>query len=416
MARRIRSKLDSRSARLALPVRRKPHSFTTIAPGLAVGYRRTRTAGSWVLRCADGKGGAWTKRIGTADDYEDADSEHILSFWQACERARVTTRGASSLPLTGALALDAYAADLRARGVALANVGRIRKHLSPTLAAKPVALLTTRELAAWRDQLLAEGMKPATVVRLCKVVKAAFNLAARRDPRIANRAAWRDGLSGIAESFASRNVQRLDDEQVRDLIAAAYAVDSAFGVYCETAAVTGARLSQIARLTVADLQADNGTPRLMMPCSRKGKNRKAEKRPVPITPALAAKLKSNRAAETPLLRRADGAAWQSTDKGDHERLYQQATERAGIKGTMYALRHSSIIRALLANVPARVTAAAHDTSIAMLERTYSAYITDHADALVRGALLDTERPSGFPDRKSHSEARANISPLAGRQQ
>ena len=59
-----------------------------------------------------------------------------------------------------------------------------------------------------------------------------------------------------------------------------------------------------------------------------------------------------------------------------------------------------------------MTAAAHDTSIAMLERTYSAFITDHADALVRGALLDTERPSGFPGRKSHSKARANISSLA----
>jgi len=32
----------------------------------------------------------------------------------------------------------------------------------------------------------------------------------------------------------------------------------------------------------------------------------------------------------------------------------------------------------------------HDTSIVMLERTYSRYIGDHADALARGALLDTD--------------------------
>jgi integrase len=415
MARRIRSKLDSRSARLALPARRKPHSFTTIAPGLAVGYRRTRTAGSWVLRCADGKGGAWTARIGTADDYEDADGEHVLSFWQACECARKLARGTSdSVAVAFADALDAYETDLRARGGSLANVGRIRHHITPTLAAKPIGLLTTRELSAWRDQLLADGMKPATVVRLCKATKAALNLAARRDPRIANRAAWRDGLSGIAEGFVSRNVQRLDDEQVRDVIAAAYATDSAFGLYVEVAAVTGARLSQIARLTVADLQADNGTPRLMMPTSRKGRGRKPAKRPVPITPALARKLESKRVADAPLLLRSDSAAWQSSQDGDHERLYRLAAERAGIKGTVYALRHSSIIRALLANVPARVVAATHDTSIVMLERTYSAYIADHADALVRDALLDTERPSGFPDRKSHSEARVNISLLSGR--
>jgi hypothetical protein len=56
--------------------------------------------------------------------------------------------------------------------------------------------------------------------------------------------------------------------------------------------------------------------------------------------------------------------------------------------TIYALRHSSIVRALLANVPARFVAAGHDTSIAMLERTYSKYIADHADALSRRALLD----------------------------
>jgi hypothetical protein len=56
---------------------------------------------------------------------------------------------------------------------------------------------------------------------------------------------------------------------------------------------------------------------------------------------------------------------------------------------MYALRHSNIVRQLLAGVPVRVVAVNHDTSVAMLERTYSRHIGDHADALVRGALLDT---------------------------
>jgi integrase len=231
-------------------------------------------------------------------------------------------------------------------------------------------------------------MKPATLVRLCKAVKAALNLAARRDPRIANRAAWRDALSGIAEDYASRNVQRLDDEQVRAVVAAAYAIDLAFGLYVEVHAQTGARTSQISRLTVADLQADNGTPRLMMPCSRKGKNRKAGKRSVSITPALAAKLRSNRPTEAPLLLRSDGRAWQSSQDGDHEVLYRKAVERAGITGTIYALRHSSIVRMLLAQISPRIVAAVHDTSISQLERTYSAFITEYADAVTRPALLD----------------------------
>ena len=36
----------------------------------------------------------------------------------------------------------------------------------------------------------------------------------------------------------------------------------------------------------------------------------------------------------------------------------------------------------------------HDTSIPMIERTYSRYIGDHADALARKALLDIASPAG----------------------
>jgi hypothetical protein len=57
--------------------------------------------------------------------------------------------------------------------------------------------------------------------------------------------------------------------------------------------------------------------------------------------------------------------------------------------TLYSLRHSSIVRALLAGVPIRVVAAQHDTSVPMLERTYSQHILDHSDTVARRALLDT---------------------------
>ena len=63
--------------------------------------------------------------------------------------------------------------------------------------------------------------------------------------------------------------------------------------------------------------------------------------------------------------------------------------------TIYALRHSNIVRQLLAGVPVRVVAVNHDTSIVMIERTYSRHIGDHADALARVALLDiTKAPEG----------------------
>ena len=62
--------------------------------------------------------------------------------------------------------------------------------------------------------------------------------------------------------------------------------------------------------------------------------------------------------------------------------------------TIYALRHSSIVRQLLAGVPIRVVAVNHDTSVAMIEKTYSKYIGDHSDAITRRALLDLTEPLG----------------------
>jgi integrase len=270
MARRARARrLETRTGRLKLPVRWKPYDFTSISPpGVSVGYRRNQGAGVWVVRVADGRGGNWTKRIALADDFEAADGAHVLTWWQAIEAARKLARGTTDdgRPATVAEAVNAYERDLIARGGDTANAKRIRKHLPPTLAAKPVAILSSRELAAWRDSLLAAAtLERSSVLRLLKSTKAALNLAARRDHRITNGKAWSDGLSGIEGAAGTRNASALSDDQVRDVIAAAHAIDAAFGLYIEVAAVTGARLSQITRLTVADLQ--NGRePRLLMPC------------------------------------------------------------------------------------------------------------------------------------------------------
>ena len=47
MARRPRaSRLETRTARLKLPARQKPYDFTTLSPGIALGYRRNHAAGT----------------------------------------------------------------------------------------------------------------------------------------------------------------------------------------------------------------------------------------------------------------------------------------------------------------------------------------------------------------------------------
>lgn len=398
MARSIRSStLETRSARLRLSVARKP-TFVKIAPGISLGYRRNHTAGTWVARVADGKGNNWTKAVGHADDFDESNGNTVLDYWQAQEKARTIGHkdrgGASDKPLTVAQALDAYEADLKTRSGDTSNVSRVRGHLSQSLLDKVVALLTSRELRRWRDGLIG-SLAPATVNRTTTALKAALNLAAEHDQRISNGRAWETGLATILDAQQSRNVI-LGEDVVRRIVSAAHQQNPAFGVMVEVAAVTGARVGQLARLEVQDLQPDRSDPRLMMPSSRKGRGRKSvSHRPVPIPPALAKRLAvavSGRPAIAPLLVKPSGEPWK---KSDHSRPFARAAKAAGedpAEVTIYALRHTNIVRQLLARVPVRIVAVNHDTSIAMIERTYSRHIGDHADALVRAALFDASEP------------------------
>lgn len=391
--RRPTAKIDSRSARLALPRHRRPYGYTRVAPGIWIGYRRTKSAGSWDLKVANGKGDYRHEKIGIADDFENADGEHVLDFWQACERGRAMARGqtAGSQPATWATALDSYEADLRARGGAAANASRVRHHLTPELANKSVALLSTAELRRWRDDLINSGAAAATVVRTLKSAKASLNLAANLDPRIRDRSPWQVGLSGLVGTDTPVN-KVLADSDVLRLVAEAYACNPSFGLFVDVLASTGTRTSQACRLLVTDLQADGSAPRLMMPSSRKGGGRRTiTRKPVPIPVALAHKLQqaaSDRHGDAPLLTRGDGRAW-NPNRQELRILFSEVARRSGIACTAYALRHCSIVRALLAGTPTRVVASSHDTSTVMLERVYSAFILDHADTVARRGLLDT---------------------------
>ena len=118
---------------------------------------------------------------------------------------------------------------------------------------------------------------------------------------------------------------------------------------------------------------------------------------MPITAALAAvlvELQGDRPNEAPLLLKSDGSRWLEINKSEHWNLFRAVAERAGFDPdviTSYALRHSSICRALLHGVPVSVVAKLHDTSSREIEAHYAAYILDVAgDALSRKGLLRPE--------------------------
>jgi integrase len=404
MARKIRhSSLETRTARLKLAIRRSPYSGPSLGRGIHLDYRRNKTNGTWVVKASTGHGAYWTKAFAEADDYDESNGDKVLTFWEAQDIAKKLARRGTeaddtTAPVTVDRALTDYKADLLSRAAKPYNADHPRRHLPPSLLGKPVQLLASRELKAWRDGLLGK-IAPATINRLCNSLCAALALAAQHDSRIKNRDAWEVGLAGLPDAQQARNVV-ISDAKVHAFVAGAYAKDRQLGLLVDTLAVTGARPSQVVRLRVEDLHDHPTKPKLMMPKSGKGGGRnrsakKAERYSVPITVALSKRLKAaavGRAHVAALLVRADGFSLLN-----YRRDIRAVVEAIGEdpdKVTLYALRHSSIVRMLLKNIPIRLIAALHNTSVSQIERNYSRHITEHSsDDISRTGLLAEPEPT-----------------------
>lgn len=383
--------IETKTARGKLPVSKVP-VFERLGQGVSIGYRRnTGGAGVWIVRLADGKRGKIEKRIALADDALPANGRGIMNYQQAAEAARRLGRGEAEEANPAAIvtlddAIEAYKADLVARGAGVDNVTRLMFNLTPALLKRPVALLEVTELRKWRDAAV-KRMVPASVNRLVTILKAVLNLAAARDEQLRTRA-WEIGLVALPEATAARNVV-LREATVRQLVHAAREQSAEFGLLVETLALTGARVSQLARCQAGDLVGE----RLMIPSSAKGQNKRASRVPVPIPVALADRLRvaaAERKAADPLFVKPSGDSWH---KSDHARPFARAVAAIGENTatvSSYALRHSHITAQLLAGLPVQLVAKLHDTSATQIEKHYAAMIASHTDELVRGTMMELD--------------------------
>ena len=241
---------------------------------------------------------------------------------------------------------------------------------------------------------MAKGLAASTVNRTRTGLKAALALAASLDDRITNARAWRVGLATLPDANTPRGDVVLADAQVVDLIACARALDQQFGLFVAVLAL-GVRSSQAARLEVRDLQSD----RLMMPTSaQRGAGAKVIKRcPVPIPAILADALAAEargRPADAPLLMQ---KRWPALGLWD-ARGYQATRAVPGPQSPMPGTIPIGSRPKACATPPScgcwrryvliRLVASLCDTSSAIIEHNYSAYIAHHADELARSALLD----------------------------
>ena len=389
--------------------------------GISLGYRKPlKGAGSWVVKLIVNKRRA-EERLAAADDANAPPD--ALSYAEAVQAALTwATRTAVSLEaearagsgggsLTVESAVRAYIAAREQNAPATAHHPRSRlsTHVlsDSELSSIRLSRLAASDLLTWRRKRLSPKLAPATVNRLLNDLRAALNAAAteyRRQLPAGIFAEIKAGLKALPLAEEARQ-QILSDSQIRDVIAAARELDADgdFSRLVLLAAATGARFSQLAKLKVGSVQAEQ--LRIMVPVSAKGRGSKARSViPVAVGQDVVDQLRcvmADRPADAPLLERwrhqqVKGAQWVRASRGPWQsasetlRLWKDVAAKAELPAgaIMYSLRHSSVVRQLRRNVPIRIVAAHHDTSVAMIEKHYAAYISEATEDIVRAAIIE----------------------------
>jgi integrase len=382
MARTIRNgKLDTRSARSRLSLRREPY-WTVISEGCALGYRRGGNGGTWISRFRDEKGRQHYEALGAADDARDPDGLSVFSFAQAQEKSRAFfARKAREIagdaapsegPYRVTDALDDYFKSYAKRGKGVsAALSAANLHIRPALGALPIAKLTTTRLRDWHHAIAdkprqARGKRGgrskdakkrtsgrdairkrrATANRVLTVLKAALNHA-WREGIVPSDDAWRriSPFKGVDAPV----IRYLSDGELRRLVNAC-SVD--FRDIVRGALLTGCRYGELIALRAADYNADAGTVTV-----RESKTGKV--RHVVLTDegrVLFNALTAGRASDARIFYRSDGKPWGASHQ---QRPLAEACARARISPTVsfHILRHSHGSMLAMRGVPMGVIAA-----------------------------------------------------------
>jgi integrase len=380
MARKIRNTLlENRTQRLKLPVAKKP-IFARIGAGISLGYRRNQTVGTWVLRVADGRGGARTAAIGLADDHDNADGEKFLDYWQAQDRAKAAARqgnGSRGLqPLTVRVAAETYLEWLTAknRRTAADTRGRLEKHFLPKFGDRLVSKLTKSALDGWLASLVRPADDPEFVRRskdsanrVLSMVKALLNHAIRDQANgLTDDSSWR--LVRPFHGTSKPRDIRYTDEQVKKLVEKAS--NEGIARLVAGAFLTGARYGELAEARVGQFDAHTKTLRINVG--------KTGARTIVLQSSAAdflARVSEGRGPDDFLFVRSDGRRWK---KSDQTRPIKDALRAAGLStdGSLYALRHTYISRAIEGSVPLNIIADNCGTSVRMIEKTYAKILAE----------------------------------------
>jgi integrase len=423
----VEAKIQNRAGRAGLAARSRPY-WRGITEGCHVGYYRGARVGKWVARYRKSEiNGYVTCTLGEADDVVAANGDTVLDWKQAVEKARrwneLQERGGEETApdITVRAAVEAYIEKRDARRTARA--GRpahsdayytLQRFVlkDPKLPQIALSDVTEGDLRSWQKRV--DAGKASSLQRVMNNLKAALNeawvahrQALPRDLPSTIKYGLKHQVVSAPVTSLARDNQILSDEQVRKIVSAAAAIDEDgdFARLVLVLAATGARFAQITRMTVQDVQPERS--RVMVPQSYKGGRSECALIRVPVgqdtldalAPVIANRKPSERLLERWRYRQVTPTKWERYGRGpwkaasEMRRRWKQAAEKAGVPEAIpYALRHSSIVRALRFGLPIRLVAALHDTSVAMIERHYSRWITEGLDEMAARAVVPLRPP------------------------
>ena len=403
------AKLDTRSARAKLRVRREPF-WRSISEGLAVGYRKGAKGGTWIARHYSSDHGRRFRALGTADDVADPDGEHVLSFAQAQEAGRrwfaELAHGDGSTsdhgPYSVAQALDDYVADYQRRGgKALERLEwAINAHIKPNLGGILAEKLTRRRLEAWHAALTdapprlrtragkrqkhrpvdsspeATRRRRSTANRVLTILKAALNLA-HHNRRAGSPERWQ-AVKPFRETNAPK-IRYLNEAEAQRLV---NACAGEFRALVTAALLTGCRYGELAAMKVSDFDQDAGA--VHVPISKSGKPRYVYLTEEGST--FFALAGAGKDSGDLLFPRADAARW---GHAHQFRLILEACKVAKIKPTIgfHVLRHTYASRLAMRGVPlAVISEQLGHSDTRMTERHYAHLAPSYIGQTVRAAF------------------------------
>ncbi len=360
MARAARSsRFETRTARRRVKAYHEPY-WIGIGKALYLGYRKGKTGGSWIARAyVDGQ---YKKRkLGNADDYQDANNLDILDYFQAQERVRSFASelvrakyGEISEPITVAEAISNYLEWYKLNRKSYAKVkSSADAHIIPALGTYLLKDLTTKIIRVWHEELTkspprlksikgaaikyapmpdthdARRSRRATANRILTILKAALNRA-WADGCVASDDAWRR-----IKPFHNVEAPKIRYLNVAESIRLINACEVNFRKLVRAALLTGCRYGELIKLTANDF--DKSLKTLHIQNTKNGKSRV-----IPLTDegaALFKRLTLGKLGSKFILIRHDGKPW---DTSHQIRRLKDACKIAKIEPAIsfHILRHT----------------------------------------------------------------------------